>query len=50
MVDGDTDMGSVMAGQISAMVQRVEPARDIISNVVTDAENIIRHICGKVVL
>ncbi|WP_449241351.1 enoyl-[acyl-carrier-protein] reductase FabK [Desulfoscipio gibsoniae] len=50
MVDGDTDMGSVMAGQISAMVQRVEPARDIISDVVTDAENIIRHICGKVVL
>lgn len=49
MVDGDTDMGSVMAGQVAAMVRRVQPAREIINNVVTDAENIIRHICSKVV-
>lgn len=49
MVDGDTDMGSVMAGQVAAMVRRVQPAREIINDVVTNAENIIRHICSKVV-
>ncbi|AGL02201.1 enoyl-[acyl-carrier-protein] reductase FabK [Desulfoscipio gibsoniae] len=49
MVDGDTDMGSVMAGQVAAMVRQVEPTRDIINNVLNDAENIIRNICSKVV-
>ncbi|WP_423828269.1 enoyl-[acyl-carrier-protein] reductase FabK [Sporotomaculum syntrophicum] len=42
MVDGDIDMGSVMAGQVSAMVQKVEPARDIINSVINEAERTIR--------
>ncbi|WP_166510712.1 enoyl-[acyl-carrier-protein] reductase FabK [Desulfallas thermosapovorans] len=49
MVDGDTDMGSVMAGQVAAMVRQVQPAREIINDVVTGAENIIRHIRCRVV-
>ncbi len=50
MVNGDIDMGSVMAGQVAAMVQRVEPARDIIKSVVTEAENIIGHIYSSKVV
>jgi len=50
MVDGDIDMGSVMAGQVAAMVQRVEPAWDIINSVVTEAENIIRYIYSSKVV
>lgn len=50
MVDGDVDMGSVMAGQVAAMVHKVEPARDIIQSVVTEARNTIHKIsCSKVV-
>lgn len=30
VVDGDVDFGSVMAGQSAAMVDRIQPARDII--------------------
>ncbi len=50
MVDGDIDMGSVMAGQVAAMVQRVDPAWDIINSVVTEAENIIRYIYSSKVV
>nr|WP_245779660.1 enoyl-[acyl-carrier-protein] reductase FabK [Desulfoscipio geothermicus] len=50
MVDGDIAMGSVMAGQVSAMVRRVQPAREIINDVVTEAEKIIKNICSKVVV
>ena len=50
MVDGDTDMGSVMAGQVAAMVIKVEPARDIIQSVITEAKDTINRIsCNKVV-
>ena len=42
-------MGSVMAGQVSAMVNGVQPAREIIADVVAGAENVIGSICnGKV--
>jgi len=50
MVDGDTDMGSVMAGQVSAMVRRVQPAGEIINEVITEAEKTINDICSKVVV
>ena len=49
MVEGDVEMGSVMAGQVSAMVNGVQPAREIIADVVAGAENVIGSICnGKV--
>ncbi len=50
MVDGDTDMGSVMAGQVAAMVQKVEPARDIIKSVIIEAEKTIRLIYSSKVV
>lgn len=41
MVDGDIEMGSVMAGQVSAMVNSIQPARDIIEEVVTGAHSVM---------
>lgn len=41
MRDGDTEFGSVMAGQIAAVVNEIIPARDIIHQVVADAKQIL---------
>jgi len=38
MRDGDVNMGSLMAGQSAAMVHRIEPAADIISSMIAEAE------------
>lgn len=37
-VDGDVDNGSVMAGQIAAMVKEIKPCKEIIDNIVRDAD------------
>lgn len=42
MQDGDTEYGSVMAGQISALVNKIQPARDIIQDVTKGAAEILR--------
>lgn len=39
---GDTDMGSLMAGQSAAMVCRIEPAADIVHELVRDAGAVMR--------
>ncbi len=41
MVDGDVEMGSVMAGQVSGMVNKVEPAGEIIEGIVAGAYEVI---------
>lgn len=41
MVDGDFQMGSVMAGQVSAMVKKIQPAAEIVSEVVEGAHAVI---------
>lgn len=46
MVDGDIDHGSVMAGQISGMVNGIKPAADIISEISAEAEEVLRR-CGR---
>ncbi|MGI6224707.1 MAG: enoyl-[acyl-carrier-protein] reductase FabK [Peptococcales bacterium] len=38
-VDGDVAMGSVMAGQVAAMVSKIQPARDIIEEIVAEGHN-----------
>ncbi|MCL2335804.1 MAG: enoyl-[acyl-carrier-protein] reductase FabK [Firmicutes bacterium] len=49
MVDGDVEMGSVMAGQVSAMVSEIQPAESIIREVVSGAQKVITDIYnGKV--
>lgn len=41
VVDGDANMGSVMAGQISGLVCEVKPAKDIIENILNEAMEIV---------
>lgn len=41
--DGDVEMGSVMAGQICALVSRVQPVAEIIQEVVTGAEQVLKN-------
>lgn len=41
MQDGDTEYGSVMAGQVSALVRKIQPAREIIREVVQEAAEIL---------
>ncbi len=42
MRQGDTAMGSLMAGQIAAMVCRIEPAADIVADLMNGAEEVMR--------
>lgn len=44
MVDGDVEMGSVMAGQVSALVKKIQPAREIIQEVVDGACEVMEHL------
>jgi enoyl-[acyl-carrier protein] reductase II len=48
MRQGDVDMGSVMAGQCAAMVERIQPAAEIIHEVVTQAEQVFGKLGGMV--
>ena len=43
---GDTDMGSLMAGQSAAMVCRIEPAADIVSELVRDAQAVMGRLAS----
>lgn len=47
MRQGDIHMGSLMAGQAAAMVCRIEPAADIIDEMMGDAEELLRSLAGK---
>lgn len=40
VVDGDVKAGSLMAGQVSGMVKEIQPARQILENMVREYENI----------
>ena len=44
VVDGDTDWGSLMAGQSAAMVSEILPAKTIIANMFADAEKVLSRI------
>jgi enoyl-[acyl-carrier protein] reductase II len=41
MVEGDVVYGSVMAGQVSAMVKEIQPAREIVMDVVRGAAELL---------
>lgn len=41
MVDGDVQMGSVMAGQVSAMVNKIQEVQEIIEEVVSGASSVM---------
>lgn len=44
MVDGDVEFGSVMAGQISAMVSEIKPAKAIIEDLLNGARDVLRSL------
>ncbi len=44
VVDGDTDWGSLMAGQSAAMVSEILPAKVIIENMFTEAEKVLQNV------
>ncbi|MBQ6774541.1 MAG: DUF561 domain-containing protein [Synergistaceae bacterium] len=46
VVNGDTEWGSLMAGQSAAMINDILPAKVIIENMFTQAEEILNHIGG----
>lgn len=42
VIDGDVTNGTVMAGQIAGMVKKIQPCEEIISEIVTDAANLLK--------
>ncbi|HET6352098.1 MAG TPA: enoyl-[acyl-carrier-protein] reductase FabK [Coriobacteriia bacterium] len=46
MRQGDTDMGSLMAGQAAAMVCAIQPAADIVSEMIGEAETVLARLGG----
>lgn len=46
VVDGDTEMGSLMAGQSAALVHDIRPAADLLREMVDDAKKRLTGFCG----
>lgn len=49
MVEGDIENGTVMAGQVSAMVNKVQPAQEIIQDIINGARRVVKGLNGQVV-
>jgi len=49
MVEGDIENGTVMAGQVCAMANKIQTAREIIMEIMEDAERVISNISKLVV-
>ncbi len=45
--EGDVKMGSVMAGEISGLINEVKPVRNIIMDMVSQAEGILGRLCSQ---
>ncbi|MCI7694035.1 MAG: enoyl-[acyl-carrier-protein] reductase FabK [Veillonella caviae] len=43
-IDGDVKEGSVMIGQIAGMLQDIKPCKDIITDIMTEAESVIKNL------
>jgi len=48
MREGDVAMGSLMAGQCAAMVDSVQPAAEIVTELVSEAETVLRAMTARV--
>lgn len=44
MVEGEIQEGSVMAGQVCGMIKKIEPAADIIGDIITGAEQVMNRL------
>jgi enoyl-[acyl-carrier protein] reductase II len=47
VIDGDVERGSVMSGQIAGLVEKIQPAREIIEEIVKEAAELSRAIAGR---
>ena len=43
VIDGDVDQGSVMAGQISGMISEIKSVREIVDEIIEEAEVVIKN-------
>jgi enoyl-[acyl-carrier protein] reductase II len=43
VIDGDVDQGSVMAGQISGMISEIKSVREIVDEIIEEAEVTIKN-------
>jgi len=46
MREGDLEMGSLMAGQAAAMVDEVQPAAEIVNEMMAEAEQVMGRVCS----
>lgn len=44
VVDGDAQMGSLMAGQVASMIKKIQPAKEIIDEIVVETKDIINNL------
>lgn len=44
VVDGDIDYGSVMAGQVAAMVNEIKPVKEVIEEITAEAVQVIKRL------
>ncbi|MDR3321392.1 MAG: nitronate monooxygenase [Synergistaceae bacterium] len=47
VVDGDVDNGSVMSGQIAGLVNKIQPAKEIIEEIMGEAHSLARSIAAR---
>lgn len=45
VIDGDCQMGSLMAGQVAAMVKEVQSCEEIVQDVIQGAEKVLKKFC-----
>ena len=43
-IEGDVEMGSVMAGQISGLVKEIKPVKEIIENIIAECDSVINRL------
>ena len=46
--EGDMVMGSVMAGQIAGLIHDIKPVKDIMSDIMNEAESTLRNMCMQI--
>ena len=44
VIEGDDKMGSLMSGQVAAMVKKIQPAQEILEEVVKEALNVLKGV------
>ncbi len=47
VIEGEIDQGSVMAGQISGMIKEIKPVKDIIEEIMSQADQVYRNLRGE---